>query len=109
MAKENIAAFQERLAQDESLREELNQVQKENGNLPVAEVIRIAGAHGFDFSLEDVRDTLENGELSDEELDQVAGGATTFTISWYKPLLGTSGKLRTNFDLLSDKTTPDLL
>lgn len=103
MANDNIAAFQERLERDEALREKLTQVQEDNGSIPVAEVIRIAGAHGYDFSLEDVRDALKEGELSDEELDQVVGGATNFTIQWYKPLLGEDKSLLTSFDLNAAK------
>jgi len=73
MAKETIIAFQERLARDEALCDKLRQVQEDNGNIPVSEVIRIAGVHGYDFSLEDIRDALQVGELSDEELDQAVG------------------------------------
>lgn len=103
MARESIVAFQERLARDEALREELMQLKNDNGSIPVAEVIRIAGANGYDFSLEDVGEALKDGELSDEELDQVAGGATLFTIQWYKPLLSTQKSLLTDIDLNAAK------
>jgi len=104
MAKETIIAFQERLARDEALCDKLRQVQEDNGNIPVSEVIRIAGVHGYDFSLEDIRDALQVGELSDEELDQAVGGATSFTVNW-SLRLNTKGSLLTDIGLKADKVS----
>ena len=103
MAKETIVAFQERLARDTALCEQLREVQEDNGNIPVSEVIRIAGAHGYDFSLEDIRDALQGGELSDDALDEVVGGVTRITVQWLSPQLNTKESLLTNFDLNAAK------
>ena len=53
MSKETLAAFLKKVAEDETLRKEFT---------------RFASEHGFDL-----------GELSDEDLDAVAGGSSVLT------------------------------
>ncbi|WP_027397977.1 Nif11 family protein [Anaerovibrio lipolyticus] len=93
MAKENVGKFYEKLAQDAALAEKLNALDKEfaekNGassddaamREKAAEAIIIPLAQEVDlpFTLEELKeyeqDQVKNMTLSEDELDQVAGGS----------------------------------
>ncbi len=72
MSKENIAKFQEALAQKTELSEKLKDVRT-----PEA-LVAAAQAEGFDFTAEELAEygkaTAQTGKLPDEEMDGVAGG-----------------------------------
>ena len=70
MSEEQLKAFLEKVKGDTSLQEKL----KAEGADPVA----IAKEAGFIISADDL--TKAQSELSDEELEGVAGGATPMTI-----------------------------
>ena len=69
MSIESAKAFLERVKNDEDFRKELEKKPS------VEERIEFAKAQGFDFTTEEI-DSLKD-ELSDEELDAVAGGWST--------------------------------
>ena len=92
MAKENVAKFYEKLAEDAALAEKLNEMDKnfaEKNDAPAddmavrekaaeAIVLPLAEEAGLPFTLEELKEyeqeQMNNMTLSDDELDQVAGG-----------------------------------
>ena len=92
MAKENVGKFYEKLAQDAALAEKLNALDKdfaEKNDAPAddmavrekaaeAIVLPLAEEAGLPFTLEELKeyeqDQMKNMTLSDDELDQEAGG-----------------------------------
>ena len=76
MSKENLERFMTQVADSEDLQAKIGE--EITGDALVA----LGAAHGCEFSIEDVQ---ASAELSDEELDQVAGGA--FTVNGGNPLV----------------------
>ena len=92
MAKENVAKFYEKLAEDAALAEKLNALDKdfaEKNDAPAddmavrekaaeAIVLPLAEEAGLPFTLEELKEyeqeQLKEMNLSEDELDQVAGG-----------------------------------
>ena len=92
MAKENVGKFYEKLAQDAALAEKLNALDKDfaekNGastddaamreKAAEAIVLPLAKEVGLPFTLEELKEyeqeQMKNMTLSEDELDQVAGG-----------------------------------
>ena len=92
MAKENVGKFYDKLAQDAALAEKLNALDKDfaekNGasaddaamreKAVEAIIIPLAKEVGLPFTLEELKEyeqeQMKNMTLSDDELDQVAGG-----------------------------------
>ena len=66
MSIESAKAFLERVKNDEDFRKELEE------QASAEERLNIAKAQGFDFTKEEINSLKE--ELSDDELDMVAGG-----------------------------------
>ena len=93
MAKENVGKFYEKLAQDAALAEKLNALDKDFAEKNVtssndaamrekaaeAIVLPLAEEVGLPFTLEELKEyeqeQLKEMNLSDDELDQVAGGS----------------------------------
>ena len=93
MAKENVGKFYEKLAQDAALAEKLNALDKKFADTNegsaddiafrekavAAIVIPLAEEVGLPFTLEELKEyeqeQMNNMTLSEDELDQVAGGA----------------------------------
>jgi predicted ribosomally synthesized peptide with nif11-like leader len=74
MSKQALDAFKAKLAEDAALREEMTRVLSKDGQRSDAsaqDLIAFAQSRGFDLSAEDVRATME---LSDDQLESVAGG-----------------------------------
>ncbi|WP_083894164.1 Nif11-like leader peptide family natural product precursor [Rivularia sp. PCC 7116] len=86
MSIEAVNQFLEKVAKDSNIQEELVQaMQAENDRQAVVE---LGAKHGFNFTGDELMNEIEkrqkaaadSGELSEEELEAVAGGATpTFT------------------------------
>jgi predicted ribosomally synthesized peptide with nif11-like leader len=81
MSKESVGKFLASLHEDASLEKGLVAAQ-------AAAIVEYAAKHGFDFTVDELAQITEallktgdaepaNGELSDEELEDVAGGLTT--------------------------------
>ena len=93
MAKENVGKFYEKLAQDAALAEKLNALDKKFADTNegsaddiafrekavAAIVIPLAEEVGLPFTLEELKEyeqeQVKEMNLSEDELDQVAGGA----------------------------------
>ncbi|MCR5288427.1 MAG: Nif11-like leader peptide family RiPP precursor [Treponema sp.] len=73
MAKENVEKFFEKVANDENLKKELSVAQAEA-------VVAVAKKAGIDFTTKELVEMMQAGagELSDEELEGVAGGGVAF-------------------------------
>ena len=69
MAKENVKKFFEKVAKDENLKKALAAAQTDA-------LVAVAKKAGFDFTVEELLASAKTavGELSDSELDAVAGG-----------------------------------
>jgi len=77
MSQQALDAFKAKLAEDETLRKEMAETLSAGGTkktATIAEVIAFAKSKGFDVNVDEMRQTAE---LSDAELDRVAGGATS--------------------------------
>jgi predicted ribosomally synthesized peptide with nif11-like leader len=75
MSKEALVGFLNAMTEDQGLQDELREAAEGTGDeaaIPTERLVQIAGARGFEFSAEEV---LGIGELSDDELEAVAGGA----------------------------------
>ena len=70
MSEEQLKAFIEKVQGDTSLQEKLRTAADSD------EVLAIAKEDGFSFSAEDLKNA--NIELSEEELESVAGGTNTY-------------------------------
>jgi predicted ribosomally synthesized peptide with nif11-like leader len=66
MSKENLDQFMDQVADSEELQTRIGE------EMDADVLIALGAEHGCEFSAEDL---AENAELSDEELDGVAGGA----------------------------------
>jgi len=71
MSNESFKTFLAKVQKDEGLRSELRAAGGEAG-MPVEAVVAFAAGKGYDFKVEDV-----SSELSDTQLDSVAGGGLT--------------------------------
>jgi len=67
-----IEAFRGKLATDVNLQAQVRQAIE--GGCGVEELVSLAGAHGFTFTADEARNSFTDSELSDFELEMVAGG-----------------------------------
>ena len=72
MSKESLEQFMEKVGSNEELRASVENQLDSDGNISVDALIAFGADNGCDFTAEDLEDSVE---LSDEELDGVAGGA----------------------------------
>lgn len=75
MSQAEIERFVNDLASNESLRETVV-----NASEGVESLVAIAQDHGYDINVDEARDYIQantQGELSDDQLDAVAGGKTS--------------------------------
>jgi predicted ribosomally synthesized peptide with nif11-like leader len=101
MSKQNLNAFKGKLAEDASLREEMKRTLSDGGKKSTAsvdELVAFAKTRGYDFSVDEAR---ENIELSDQQLDAVAGGAVDAFIKYDGAYKVESGINFANFDIAS--------
>jgi len=75
MSVENVKAFFLKAAEDEALRAKLKALAEREEAL-YEDLVRIAAEAGFEFTAQDVRKAhaTADRELTDDELDAVAGG-----------------------------------
>lgn len=82
MSKENVAAFQELVNQNEQLKAQLKETNSANSF--VEKAVQMGQQNGFQFSSQELKEYLNEAnreEMSDQELESVAGGgAQGFTI-----------------------------
>jgi predicted ribosomally synthesized peptide with nif11-like leader len=75
MSKQSLDAFRAKLAEDETLRQEVSRTFGGSDGRTIAsadQLVAFAKAHGYEFNPDEVQESVE---LSDKELDSVAGGA----------------------------------
>jgi predicted ribosomally synthesized peptide with nif11-like leader len=70
MSVENVKKFYQRMEEDEAFRAAVANENSSN----TEKVIAVAARHGYEFTETDYAAAMENGELSDSELEQIAGG-----------------------------------
>ena len=83
MSVETVQAFWQKAQTDPKLRQQLQHVKTGAKDKSVAAVVRIAAAAGFVFSVSDYETALREesarqhaaGELSEQQLTEMAGGA----------------------------------
>jgi predicted ribosomally synthesized peptide with nif11-like leader len=88
MSTRAVVDFLEKAEQDGTLQGELNALvegREESACLPF---VSLAGRHGFAFTVEELHEVLDSlrlregeGELTDDHLEQVAGGRPEFQIN----------------------------
>ena len=74
MSKESLERFMEKVGNDDELRVSIESQLDSDGNISVDALIALGAENGCEFTTEDL---TQNVELSDEELDAVAGGSVT--------------------------------
>jgi len=83
MSTKSVKEFLDRIAQDESIRDELIDAVKSRDDKDAA-AAEVAAKHGFDFEAAELKRILDAAqdnsvqELTEEELDAVAAGLTVF-------------------------------
>lgn len=84
MATDNIRIFLQRVAEDATLQEQIKAVAGQDAAQAEEAVMKLAAEQGLPFTAEELqafateeaRAANERGDLSDSELEQVAGGGT---------------------------------
>ena len=74
MSKESLEQFMEKVGSNDELRASIESQLDSDGNITVDALIALGSENGCEFTTEDL---TQNVELSDEELDAVAGGSVT--------------------------------
>ena len=74
MSKEAVEQFVTQIADSEELRTQIEGQLDSDGEMSMDELIELGAAYGCDFSVDDLN---EAAELSDEELNCVAGGTNS--------------------------------
>lgn len=77
MSMENVRNFFNELEDNQSLRAEFEQFVDPQSDNVANNIVDFGKKSGFEFNIEDLRaheNEVLNGELSDEELEDVAGG-----------------------------------
>ena len=77
MSIEQVKAFMEEVKTNSSLQEKLGALPKDDVEVAISQAITIANEAGYKFSKESFTEynTLKEAELSDTQLEQVAGGS----------------------------------
>jgi len=78
MSSDSFKKFQSQVQQDESLKQEFRAAAGDGG-MAVEKLVDFAAGKGYDFKVEDV-----SGELSDQQLESVAGGGDPAASQFYK-------------------------
>ncbi len=78
MSKENLEQFLEKVDQNEELLARINDQLDIDGNISVEALIALGVENDCEFTAEDLESAAR---LSDQELDQVAGGSGDWKIS----------------------------
>ena len=73
MATENVKLFVEKVKSDSDLAEKLRNLKESDHPQQLTELVRIANEQGYDFTEAEYEECLRE-ELSEEQLDKVAGG-----------------------------------
>ena len=73
MSKESLEQFMQKVGRDEELRSSIESQLDSDGNITVDALIALGSENGCEFTFEDLTQN-EAVELSDDELDGVAGG-----------------------------------
>ena len=73
MSKENLDQFIQKVTDSEQLQARIGE------EIDIESLIALGAEHGYEFTAEDL---AQNVELSDEELDGVAGGASVQRVSF---------------------------
>ena len=100
MSQQALDAFKAKLAQDEALRKEMASTLSEGGKKATAsvdEVLAFAKSKGFDIDIDELRKSVE---LTDDELDRVAGGVMDVFLR-IGSANGETNDKQTDIDLLS--------
>ena len=82
MSTDNIRIFLQRVAEDAALQEQIKALAGQDAAQAEAAVMKLAAEQGLPFTAEELqafaaeeaKDATERGDLSDSELEQVAGG-----------------------------------
>lgn len=95
MSIETVNQFLTKVSQDEKLQTELSQAVKEQESATAA--VELADQHGYKFTPEEFEQQIQkmqkaqDGELSEEELETVAGGLAPLAVAALGSLLGGIG------------------
>ena len=77
MSKESLEQFMEKVGNNEELRSSIENQLDSDGNISVDALIAFGADNGCDFTVDDLEGAAE---LSDEELDGVAGGISVVIV-----------------------------
>ncbi len=78
MSTESLSTFRQAMNDDEKLQQAVHQEIKKRGITDLSEladsIMRLAAERGLQITLADLDHVMEDGELTDFELEMVAGG-----------------------------------
>lgn len=74
MSQEQLKAFMEKVKEDKELQEKLAALPKDDIKAAQEAGVAIAQASGFDVELADVQGGNDDGSLTEDQLESVAGG-----------------------------------
>ena len=100
MSKESAKEFMLKLSEDSKMLEGLGEHSKDaqNEDERLQSICSLAKEKGYEFSLTELKDVMQESQeagMSDDELENVAGGAATF--NWKQALLGAASGMLTSF------------
>lgn len=89
MSQENVRLFFTKVKEINELQEQLKSLQQTAGGDLLSQAVNLGAEHGYEFTEEEMRDelqqisisTVEEGELSDEQLEAVAGGGCPYCMT----------------------------
>ena len=87
MSQESLEQFMEKVGSNEELRASIENQLDSDGNISLDTLIAFGADNGCDFTVDDLEGPAE---LSDEELDGVAGGISVVTALMRKLVLAQS-------------------
>lgn len=85
MSKEILKEFFEELKKNELLEKKFEALVDDCGEIFVGKVLELAKSAGFNCTVDDLKELMEeNSELSDEDMQKAAGGLwRVYPPSWY--------------------------
>lgn len=101
MSMEDTVKFYEKIKENPSLLQRIGELGQGDQSKMEAAIIQVAGEHGFQFNLAELRDFLKeqaqkvekSGELSDDQLATVAGGVNEKIVKWVMLSISSVGSI----------------
>lgn len=81
MSAEAVSGFIAKVREDSALLAELKAIDTSDKDTALGKLVEIASSKGYEFTVDDYKTSIEQ-ELSDDELENVAGGSYYPSLNW---------------------------